>query len=181
MDASCARYLNEHLGVRAVNSDDPANVLATEDRAYDAICLWHSVEHMTKPWEVLEQAAHRLRQGGILLVAAPNPESWQARVLRHRWPHHDLPRHLFGLPIRWLLKFGHVHGLTPALVTTRDEGSLYWNRFTWAMLARSRSPSRRLEGELWRWGMRFGRLLEWWEGREGNGATYTVILKRENF
>lgn len=177
-DAACTQYLNRHLGVRAVNSADPADVLAREKRDYDAICLWHSVEHLPAPWEVLEEAARRLRPDGVLLVAAPNPESWQAWLLGRRWPHHDLPRHLFALPIRWLLDFAREHGLRAELVTTRDEGSLYWNRFTWAMLARARSPHPRLDMRLWRWGLRFGRLLQPWEGREGKGATYTVVLRR---
>jgi 2-polyprenyl-3-methyl-5-hydroxy-6-metoxy-1,4-benzoquinol methylase len=178
MDAECVKYLQSELGVRAVASSDAARVLSAEHREYDAICLWHSIEHMTEPWEVLEQAIRRLAPDGILVVAAPNPDAWQARVLGARWPHHDLPRHLFGIPIAWLLSFGSSRSLTPELVTTCDEGSLFWNRFTWAMLARSMAKSERDSNRFWRWGMRFGQFLQAWEGREGRGATYTIVLRR---
>jgi SAM-dependent methyltransferase len=158
MDADCTRFLNDKLGVRALLSSDPTHVMAHEQRSYDAICLWHAIEHMPQPWRVLEQAAKSLKPGGILLVAAPNPDAWQARLLGWRWPHHDLPRH--------------------ELATTRDEGSLYWNRFTWGMLARKVSAHPRLNGRLFGLGVRAGKVLQPWEGIEGKGATYTVVLRR---
>jgi SAM-dependent methyltransferase len=177
MDEDCARFLRDDLGVRTTASPDPAAVLATDDRTYDAICLWHTIEHLQRPWDVLAQAARRMKPGGVLLVAAPNPDAWQARLLGARWPHHDLPRHLFALPIPWLIEFGKRHGLTTEMVTTRDEGSLFWNRFTWAMLLRSIFGSRILRGLSWRVGMLFGYLLQPWEGREGRGACYTAVLR----
>jgi 2-polyprenyl-3-methyl-5-hydroxy-6-metoxy-1,4-benzoquinol methylase len=178
MDADCTRFLIGELGVRAVNSADPAGVLNSESRRYDAICLWHAIEHMPEPWRVLEAAAEHLEPGGALIVAAPNPHAWQARLLGRRWPHHDLPRHLFALAIPWLLEFARKHELTPELVTTRDEGSLYWNRFTWAMLARSGSQNSRVRARLWQLGIGLGYLLQPWEGREGKGATYTAVFRR---
>jgi len=45
------------------------------------------------------------------------------------WPHHDLLRHLFGLSLPWLERWGPEHGLRQVLATTRDEGSLHFNRF----------------------------------------------------
>ena len=178
IDPDCVAFMREALGIRAVQSADPAEVLRREDRTYDAICLWHSIEHMARPWDVLTEAANRLAPDGILLIAAPNPLSWQARVLGRRWVHHDLPRHLFGLSIPWVLGFAEKAGLRPELVTTRDEGSLYWNHFTWAMLASRLSPHPRLTPRIWNLGIRFGRAIEFWEGREGQGATYTVVLRR---
>jgi SAM-dependent methyltransferase len=178
MDADCARFLNEKVGIRAVLSADPRQVMATEQRHYDAICLWHAIEHMPEPWRVLEQAARCLKPGGILLVAAPNPDAWQAGLLGWRWPHHDLPRHLFALPLPWLRGFGQKLGLTCQLATTRDEGSLYWNRFTWGMQARKLALHPRLKGPLFRLGLLAGKVLQPWEGLEGKGATYTVVLQR---
>jgi SAM-dependent methyltransferase len=177
MDENCVRFLQDKLGVRTIASPDPADVLNTENLTYDAICLWHTIEHLQRPWDVLAQAARRLKPGGVLLVAAPNPDAWQARLLGVRWPHHDMPRHLFALPIPWLRELGRRLGLTTEMVTTRDEGSLFWNRFTWAMLLRSIFRNRLLRGLSWRAGMFFGHLLEPWEGHEGRGACYTAVLR----
>lgn len=178
MDERCVSFLKEHLGVRAVTSADPASVLAASDELYDAICLWHSIEHLPRPWTVLAEAARRLKPNGVLLVATPNPDAWQARVLGSRWTHHDMPRHLFALSISWLRKFGEHHDLKTEFITTRDEGSLGYNRFTWAMQFQSILGYKVLRGLPWRAGMLLGKLLEPWEGREGRGATYTAILRR---
>jgi len=180
MDEECVRFLGQKLGVRVVASADPAAVLSSEKYTYDAICLWHSIEHLPRPWTVLEEAVRHLKPRGILLVAAPNPDAWQARLLKSHWPHHDMPRHLFALPIPWLVAFGKSHGLTPAMITTCDEGSLYWNRFTWAMLARSIFGFGIMPNLPWCIGMMIGRLLEPWERREGRGATYTAVPRRSS-
>jgi len=178
MDADCAHFLNEKLGVCAITSGDPAAVLAAEHYSYDAIGLWHAIKHMPTPWIVLKEASRRLNPDGVLVVAAPNPLAWQARLMKGRRPHFDLPRHLFELPINWLVTFGGKLNLTLELVTTRDKGSLYWNRFSWGLLLRSLSRNPRVQDRLWRLGLQVGRLLEPWEGREGHGATYTIILRR---
>lgn len=178
MDEGCVAFLRDKLDVRVVASADPAEVLAKDTHTYDAICLWHAIEHLPRPWDVLASAIGRLKPNGILLIAAPNPDAWQARLLGGRWPHHDLPRHLFGLPIPWLRAFGDSHGAPVEFVTTRDEGSLYWNRFTWAMLLRSALGGRDFHALLWRAGLLAGKLLEPWEGREGRGSAYIAVLRR---
>ncbi len=180
MDQKCVRFLQDRLQVRTVASADPDVVLSAEERTYDVICLWHSIEHLSRPWKVLAAAASRLKPRGVLVVAAPNPDAWQARLLGARWPHYDMPRHLFALPIPWLTELGQKHGLITELVTTRDAGSLRCNRAAWAMLLQSLAGYKVLRGLPWRTGVAIGRLLQPWEGREGRGAAYTVVLRRPN-
>jgi 2-polyprenyl-3-methyl-5-hydroxy-6-metoxy-1,4-benzoquinol methylase len=178
MDEDCVGFLHGKLGVRVVASPDPAAALAGEASSFDAICLWHTIEHLPRPWDVLGEAVRHLKPNGVLVIAAPNPDAWQARVLGARWPHHDMPRHLFALPMPWIAAFAKSQGLSVAMMTTRDEGSLFWNRFTWAMVLRSMAGYRDPGGALWRLGMMVGGLLAPWEGREGRGATYTAVLRR---
>ena len=99
-------------------------------------------------------------------------------MLGARWPHHDMPRHLFHLPIPWVRAEAPKIGLAVEDITTRDEGSLFWNRFTWAMVMRSWTSKDRMRMRLWNAGMFVGRLLQPWEGRQGAGAAYTAILRR---
>ena len=178
LDAGCVRILSEILKVRAIHSAEPAAVLIAEERNYDAICLWHSLEHMPTPWTVLEQAANRLRPNGILVVAAPNPLSWQARVMGARWPHYDLPRHLTQIPIPWLMTLAGRLGLNTELITTRDEGSLNVGRVSWAMLRFPFAPHPRLESLPWRTGVMLGRIMALWEGKEGRGGAYTAVFRK---
>ena len=177
MDITCTRFLNETIGVQAVQSADPAAVLASDPQCYDAICLWHAIEHIPEPWRVLDAARARLAPGGVMLIAAPNPLSLQARLMGSKWPHHDLPRHLFGLSIPWLLNWGQKRGMIREMVTTRDAGSLYWNRFSWAKRLADKAHKPRAKERLWRLGVQIGHLLDPIEGREGSGACYIAIMR----
>ena len=101
-----------------------------------AIVFWHSLEHLANPGDDLERAAALLRSGGLLVIAVPNADSFQARVFGDRWLALDLPRHLVHLPASALLErlrsldlevqrvsywrggqvlFGWLHGVVGAL------------------------------------------------------------------
>jgi len=153
-------------------------VLRAEPQCYDAICLWHALEHLPCFWETLEAGTARLNPGGVIVIAVPNPLGWQARLMGAKWPHHDLPRHLFGIPMPWLRRWAGEHGLEVPLATTRDEGSIDWNRFSWAMRLTRLVPGARPGGRVWRLGMRLGVLFSPFEDREGEGACYTMVLRR---
>jgi SAM-dependent methyltransferase len=71
--------------------------LGDVDGAWAAVVFWHSLEHLPEPGTALEQAAALLAPRGVLVVAAPNSESLQARAFGDRWFALDLPRHLVQL------------------------------------------------------------------------------------
>jgi SAM-dependent methyltransferase len=61
---------------------------------FDVVSLWHVLEHLPDPDRTLRDCAAWLRPGGLLLLAVPNLESWQARVFGGAWFHLDPPFHL---------------------------------------------------------------------------------------
>ncbi len=62
--------------------------------SFDAVVLWHVLEHLGNPQETLAEIGRIIKPGGLLLIAVPNNASWQARYFGSRWFHLDLPRHL---------------------------------------------------------------------------------------
>ena len=62
---------------------------------FDLVSVWHVLEHLHDPDALLRRCALWLREGGVLLLAVPNIDSWQARLFRGAWFHLDPPRHLF--------------------------------------------------------------------------------------
>lgn len=175
VDSACVSFLGNALGVAAVESGEPDKALASDPRRFQAICLWHAIEHLPRPWAVIQECAAHLAPGGVLVISAPNPLSRQARLMRSYWPHWDLPRHIFNLPIPWLVARAREHGLTELLVTTRDQGSLEVNSASWPILGTRFPP--------WFRGPR--RVLSWCqhalrsrEEAEGYGAAYTAVFRR---
>lgn len=64
------------------------------DASFDFISLWQVFEHLPNPKEMLNTIHRLLKPGGMLVVAVPNPSSWQARLGSREWLHLDPPRHL---------------------------------------------------------------------------------------
>lgn len=75
---------------------------AYPDQHFDEIILWHVLEHVTNPREVLREVHRLLKPNGTLIVAVPNFSSWQARWAGSAWFHLDIPRHLFHFPLAGL-------------------------------------------------------------------------------
>jgi SAM-dependent methyltransferase len=66
---------------------------ALEPGGYDAAVFQHSLEHTAAPLADLERIRDALRPGDVVAITVPNFGNWQARRLRSRWYHLDVPRH----------------------------------------------------------------------------------------
>jgi SAM-dependent methyltransferase len=135
MSAAASEFLRNVVGISVVNSNDPVEVLRAPKR-YDVITFWHSLEHLPKPWQVLEAASRRLKPGGILLVAIPNIAGTQAQLLGRRWLHLDAPRHLYFWPPQALAKLANGLGLQTVKLDTADPLSRLLSRNAWVEFVR---------------------------------------------
>jgi SAM-dependent methyltransferase len=61
---------------------------------YDLAVLWHVLEHLDEPLDVLRATVRALRPGGRIVVAVPTLDSLQARIGGDCWFHQDVPRHV---------------------------------------------------------------------------------------
>ena len=92
-DAASARSAG--LGdIRLFRGDLGDDVFGQE--TFDAITLWHVIEHMADPIATLTWCRSRLREGGVLVVEVPNMGSMQAALFGFSWLHLDPPRHVYG-------------------------------------------------------------------------------------
>lgn len=81
-------------------------------KSFDAITLWHVLEHFKNPKEVLKQVNNLLKDEGQMLIAVPNANGLQARFSKKKWLHLDVPRHLFHFSFFALEKILKVNGFT---------------------------------------------------------------------
>jgi 2-polyprenyl-3-methyl-5-hydroxy-6-metoxy-1,4-benzoquinol methylase len=151
IDQQCVDFLTSVVGVRAIQSSDPEATLSAMEEQFDVIALWHSLEHLPRPWEVIKRAAERLAPGGILLIAIPNIESYDFLELKKDWLHLDTPRHLFFYTGRSLEKLCLANGLETLALVTGDQLSRILSKAAWCRRAASIVPIkyvRRILGEL---------------------------------
>jgi 2-polyprenyl-3-methyl-5-hydroxy-6-metoxy-1,4-benzoquinol methylase len=65
------------------------------DNNFDIITIYHVLEHLSNPVQTLHEAKRILKPGGLLLIAVPNIDSWQAKIFKTYWFHLDIPRHYY--------------------------------------------------------------------------------------
>ncbi|MBK1894757.1 class I SAM-dependent methyltransferase [Chryseobacterium paridis] len=72
-----------------------ADINLIQDDSLDAITLWHVFEHIENQEETLKTFHNKLNQKGLLIIAVPNPTSYDARHYKEYWAAYDVPRHIF--------------------------------------------------------------------------------------
>jgi SAM-dependent methyltransferase len=65
-----------------------------EKNSLDLVVFWHSLEHLYDLNNTLNEVKKILKPTGILMVACPNHESWDAKYYGNFWAAWDVPRHL---------------------------------------------------------------------------------------
>lgn len=122
---------------------------------FDAVTIWHVLEHVTEPGELLALCRRFLKPGGHLFLEVPNLGSWQARLFGRHWLHLDPPRHVAQFTPAALQElvqragfevlkrgtvdfqmgtFGFVQSALNVVVEPRDA-------FYWLLLSRGRMPA----------------------------------------
>ena len=85
-----ARNLASKKGLHLLSSLEELN-----EEQFDAITLWHVLEHVPNLQETLNRLQALLKPGGILIIAVPNYKSWDAKKYKAFWAAYDVPRHLW--------------------------------------------------------------------------------------
>jgi 2-polyprenyl-3-methyl-5-hydroxy-6-metoxy-1,4-benzoquinol methylase len=80
------------------------NLDELEDSYLDAITLWHVFEHIENQQEILEIFHRKLSANGKLIIAVPNPTSYDAKKYKEFWAAYDVPRHIFHFSKSGMLK-----------------------------------------------------------------------------
>ncbi|ASK31241.1 methyltransferase type 11 [Chryseobacterium sp. T16E-39] len=71
------------------------HISVIENKSLDAITLWHVFEHIENQSEMLEIFHNKLKEKGLLIIAVPNPTSYDAKHYKEYWAAYDVPRHIF--------------------------------------------------------------------------------------
>lgn len=61
--------------------------------SFDAAVLWNVIEHVPDPAATIAEVARVLRPGGLIVMATPNVDAFDARIFGRHWALWEAPRH----------------------------------------------------------------------------------------
>lgn len=104
-----ARQQAESTGNKVYNSKE--ELLITDPNIeFEAITMWHVLEHVVDLNETLKQLCHKVKGSGILLIALPNYKSYDASYYKQYWAAYDVPRHLYHFEKSTIIKLISKYG-----------------------------------------------------------------------
>lgn len=89
--ADVARSVEARTGIKVHVGSLPHPALKSQ--TFDAITMWHVLEHVPSPRTLIRHAASMLRPGGLLVIEVPNIESRTFAEFGEHWFGLELPRH----------------------------------------------------------------------------------------
>jgi 2-polyprenyl-3-methyl-5-hydroxy-6-metoxy-1,4-benzoquinol methylase len=73
---------------------DSKEYQSMSENSIDFIRMNHVFEHLYSPIKVLKELHFKLKKGGLIHIAVPNPSGFSATIFRSRWRGLDCPRHV---------------------------------------------------------------------------------------
>ena len=106
-DAGARKIANELNGI---NTYGPERLFELPPHSFDAITLWHVLEHVHELHTYMEQIKKLLSPGGHVFIAVPNYTSYDAAYYKEHWAAYDVPRHLYHFSPGSMINLLNAHG-----------------------------------------------------------------------
>ena len=104
-----ARSLAKEL--YGIEAKEPSYLEELPPSSFDAITLWHVLEHVHDLHNYVERLKEILKKEGRLLIAVPNYQSVDAGLYSLYWAAYDVPRHLYHFTPKAVEVLMQKHGL----------------------------------------------------------------------
>lgn len=79
--------------------------------SYDIISLFHVLEHIHELNNSMNIITTSLKSNGYIIIAVPNPESYDAKKYGNNWAGWDIPRHLYHFSKKAMNSLAEIHQL----------------------------------------------------------------------
>lgn len=120
--ADARDFAQNELGLEI---EEPEQLSRLDNKSFDAITLWHVLEHIHRLDENMEAFARLLKPEGKLIIAVPNHTSYDARHYKQYWAAWDVPRHLWHFGPEQMKQFGEKYGFRLQSLHTMPFDSFY--------------------------------------------------------
>jgi 2-polyprenyl-3-methyl-5-hydroxy-6-metoxy-1,4-benzoquinol methylase len=92
--------------------ESPDQLYQLKADQFDAITMWHVLEHVHDLHGYLENFHRILKQSGRLVIAVPNYTSHDATLYKEFWAAYDVPRHLYHFSPQSMQGLAEAKGFT---------------------------------------------------------------------
>lgn len=107
-EQAAAQAIARGLAVRHGSLEDvPPDVTGL-----DVVTLWNVLEHLPDASAFLREVERRLAPDGVLCLAVPVNDSWEARIFGRYWVGWELPRHLYAFDRHSVVRLLEAAGFT---------------------------------------------------------------------
>lgn len=107
-DADAREVANKNYGFEL---KDTSAFYSLQPGSYDAISMWHVLEHVHDLNAYIQQLKSVLKENGKLFIAVPNYTSGDASVYKEFWAAYDVPRHLYHFSPNSMRVLIEKHGM----------------------------------------------------------------------
>ena len=104
-----ARRLTKQL--YNLDIDNPSVLNDIRGSSFNAITLWHVLEHVHQLHDYIEHLKRILKPQGKFFIAVPNYQSTDSNIYRSYWAAYDVPRHLYHFSPNSIEVLMQKHGL----------------------------------------------------------------------
>ncbi len=108
-----------------INPQEPGKLFELPAGTFNAITMWHVLEHVHELHAYIKQIEGLLVANGKLFIAVPNYTSKDADIYKEYWAAYDVPRHLYHFSPQSMEKLLSQHGLKLAAIKPMWFDSFY--------------------------------------------------------
>jgi 2-polyprenyl-3-methyl-5-hydroxy-6-metoxy-1,4-benzoquinol methylase len=149
--------------------EEKLNELPTS--SFDVITLWHVLEHVSDLNTRMNQIKQLLKTDGVLVLALPNCDAFDAGFYGKYWAGYDLPRHLYHFTLSDVNKLAAAHGFRIDAVKPMKFDSFYVSLL---------SEKYKNEKMSWAKAIRTGWVSNMKASRSNNYSSLIYILRKNN-
>jgi len=106
-DQMAAEKASSLYGIQPQN---PIELFSKAPESFDAITMWHVLEHVHQLEEYIVQLKKILKKDGVLFIAVPNYTSFDSKLYKDHWAGYDVPRHLYHFSPKSMEVLMNNHG-----------------------------------------------------------------------
>ncbi len=110
--------------------NDAGDLFTLQPGLFDAVTMWHVLEHVHTLHEYIDHVHKVLKPGGKAFIAVPNYISYDASVYKEYWAAYDVPRHLYHFSPRSIKLLFEKH-----LLVLRGIRAMWYDSFYVSLLS----------------------------------------------